>query len=276
MRQVEQLLVVRVRVDRRHPAAAQAEALVQHLGHRGQAVGGARGVGDDPVPRRVVLVVVDAEHQGQVGTLGRGADDHGLRARGEVLRGVVPLREQAGRLHHDVHAEVAPGKGRRVALGQHLEVARAHPQPAAFDRHLVGQVAEHRVVLEQVGQRLRIRDVVDRDELDILLAALQGGPHDVAADPSEPVDPHLDGHCSCPPRGACSRRFCCFDECDGRQSRRSTPRRGLPHGSKTNNCTDARGSRSNRLVHWGARHHCEMSVRRHLQHVAPRSPRSGH
>ena len=26
----------------------------------------------------------------------------------------------------------------------------------------------------------------------------------------------------------------------------------------------------------GARHHCEMSVRRHLQHVAPRSPRSGH
>src|ERR1041384_6646909 len=44
VRQVEDLLVVGVRVDRRHQPGHDAEALVQHLGDGRQAVGGARRV----------------------------------------------------------------------------------------------------------------------------------------------------------------------------------------------------------------------------------------
>src|ERR671913_144635 len=48
---VEQLLIVRVRVDGGHPALHDPELVVEHLGERRQAVGRARGVGDDVVRR---------------------------------------------------------------------------------------------------------------------------------------------------------------------------------------------------------------------------------
>ena len=72
--------------------------------------------------RVVVGVEVDAEGDGHVGLLGRGGDDHLLGARLEVLGGVVAGGEEAGRLDHDVDAEVAPGQRRRVALGEHLDL----------------------------------------------------------------------------------------------------------------------------------------------------------
>ena len=40
----------------------------------------------------------------------------------EVLGGVVAVGEEAGRLDHDVDAEVAPGQGGRIALGEDLDL----------------------------------------------------------------------------------------------------------------------------------------------------------
>ena len=48
--------------------------------------------------------------------------------------------------------------------------------------------------LRRCASVLRVRDVVDRDEVDVPL--VQRCPHDVAADPAEPVDPYSDGHTS--------------------------------------------------------------------------------
>ena len=76
---------------------------------------------------RVVLVVVDAEHERDVG-IGRGRrDDDLLRAGVEVLLRPVAVGEEAGRLDHDVDAEVAPRQRRRVALGEHLHLACRRP-----------------------------------------------------------------------------------------------------------------------------------------------------
>ena len=47
VRAVLQVLVLGVGVDRGHQTLLDADQVVEHLGHRGQAVGGARGVGDD-------------------------------------------------------------------------------------------------------------------------------------------------------------------------------------------------------------------------------------
>jgi hypothetical protein len=45
-------------------------------------------------------------------------------------------------------------------------------------------------------ERLRARQVVDRDEVDVLVA--ERGAHDIPADAAEPVDP--DPYCHrCPP-----------------------------------------------------------------------------
>jgi hypothetical protein len=65
---VEDLLVVGVGVDGGHQPALDADRVVQHLGDRRQAVGGAAGVGDDRVLGGQ-LVVVDAIDDGQVAPL---------------------------------------------------------------------------------------------------------------------------------------------------------------------------------------------------------------
>ncbi len=58
--------------------------------------------------------------------------------------------------------------------------------------HVRVEIAEHRVVLEEMGQRGGVGQVVDRDEIDLLVP--HRGAHDVAPDPPEPVDAHFDGH----------------------------------------------------------------------------------
>ena len=117
------LLVVRVRVDRGHEAALDPVRLVQDLGDRRDAVGRAGGVRDDVVLLRVVLAVVDAEDDGEVGIGGRSGDDDLLRARLQVLLGVVGrfVKSPVDSID-DVDAEIAPGKVGRVALGEELDL----------------------------------------------------------------------------------------------------------------------------------------------------------
>ena len=64
------------------------------------------------------------------------------------------------------------------------------PSPDRLDFRV--QIAEHRVVLQQVRERRRIGEVVDRHEIDVRVA--ERGAHDVAADAAEPVDANPDFH----------------------------------------------------------------------------------
>ncbi len=192
VREIEQHLIVRIGMDGRHPSFPDAEALVQDLGERREAVGGARGVRDDVVIGRVVLVGVDAQHDRDVRSLGRRRDDHLLRAGRQMLCGGLAIGEEARRFEHDIDAEVFPGKLSRILDGQHLELVTVH-RDARFARLDCGvQVAQHGVVLEQVGQRGGAGQVVDGDEIDIVVA--ERGPHDVAADAAKSVDANPDCH----------------------------------------------------------------------------------
>ena len=76
----------------------------------------------------VVVAVVDADHDGEVG-VGRRRRDDDLRAPASRCF-CAPSRfvKMPGRLEHDVDAEVAPRQRRRVALGEHL-----HPLAAGLD-----------------------------------------------------------------------------------------------------------------------------------------------
>ena len=113
-----------------------------------------------------------------------------------MLRGGLAVGEQTGRLEDDVDAEVLPRQLRRIAHGEHLELLAVDADAIVpgFDPGV--QVAEHRVVLEQMGERMRAGDVVDGDEIDVLGA--QCGAHDVATDPTEAVDPDLYRHAKPP------------------------------------------------------------------------------
>src|SRR5690606_36090486 len=123
------------------------------LGHRGQAVGRAGGVGDHVVLRRVVVLVVHAHDEGRVLTLGRCGDDDLLRARLDVLAGVVGLGEVAGRLDDVVDAQVAPAKGGGVTLGQRLDGLAVVDDLGVGRGDLTGQADQNAVVLSQVAQR---------------------------------------------------------------------------------------------------------------------------
>ena len=64
---------------------------------------------------------------------------------------------------------------------------------AAVDLDGAGVAAEHGVVAEQVTERLRVGQVVDGDDVDVL-TALTKCSEEVAADAAEAVDPDADGH----------------------------------------------------------------------------------
>ena len=61
----------------------------------------------------VVRVVVHAEDERHVRVGRGGRDDDLLRARFEMELGLLALREQAGRLEDDLHAEILPRQPRR-------------------------------------------------------------------------------------------------------------------------------------------------------------------
>src|SRR5690606_31609154 len=89
-----------------HQAALDAPLVVQHLGDRRQAVGGAAGVGDDRLA--VVLLIVHPVDEHRGGVLGRRRHDHLLRARVDVLLRGLGGQEQAGGLDHHVGADLIP------------------------------------------------------------------------------------------------------------------------------------------------------------------------
>ena len=107
---------------------------------------------------RVVGVVVHAQHERHVRLLGGRGDDDLLRARLEVLGGVVALGEEAGGLDHDVGARRRP----RAALAgsrsaNTLQLLAVDDDAVVGGLDLARERAEDRVVLEQVGERLRCR-----------------------------------------------------------------------------------------------------------------------
>ena len=141
----------------------------------------------------VVGVVVHADYERDVRALRGRRDDHLLGSAFEVLGRALAVGEEAGGLDHHVGAELAPGQVGGVALGEHLDTVAVDDDRVAlgFDLPLVAAVGG--VVVQEVGQRLRVGDVVDRDPLDVRALGL-GGAEDVAADPAETVDPDAYGH----------------------------------------------------------------------------------
>ena len=168
-------------MHRGHQALGNAKVVVHHLGQRGQAVGGARRVGDDGLARVLVLVHAHDKH-GRVG--GGRRNDDGLGAALEVGGRRLGLGEDARRFDDKVGAGRGPRDGGRVALGEHGDVLAAHGQAAGAALSGLGQDAVHGVVLQHV------RGVVALDERvvdghDFHVVALQADAQDEAADAAE-------------------------------------------------------------------------------------------
>jgi len=184
---VEHGLVAGIGVHGGHEAALDADGVVEHLGDRRQAIGGARRIGDHLVAG-FELIVVDAIDHGHVGIARRGRDQHFARARFEMLRRRLALGEDAGALERHVDTELAPGQLGRVALGGHLDRPAADIDAVAAHRYVVGITAVDRVVAQQVRIGLDRAQVVDADHLYVVAPGLRRGAQNQPADTAEPVD----------------------------------------------------------------------------------------
>jgi hypothetical protein len=140
--------------------------------------------------------VVHAVDDGRVHVLAAGrGDDHLLGAALDVGRGLLLGGEVAGALQHHVDPQLAPGQLGRVAVGEHADLVAVDHHVVAVDAHDAGELAVRGVVLRQVGVGLRVTQVVDGDDLDVvLLATFVVGAQHVAADAAIAIDGNFDGH----------------------------------------------------------------------------------
>ena len=165
-----------------------------HIGQGRQAVGGAAGVGDD-LHVGAVFVAVDAVDEGGGGVvLGGCGEDDLLGAALEVTAGLVGGGVGAGGLDDILGLAVSPVDHGCVRLAVHLDLVAIHDQVAAGMFHHAREVAEHRVVLQQIYHVVDVR-LAQVDAADIKgLRVFAHNAQDDASDAAKAVDADLDSH----------------------------------------------------------------------------------
>ena len=148
-RPIDGLLGGGIGVDGRHQALDETPFVIHDLGQRGQAVSGARGVGQD-VDVGFIGGVVDA-HDEHGGIGGRSRDDHLLGAALQVGGGLLGGGEDPGRFDNVFGTRLGPGDVGRVPLHIEADPLAVHDQHTPVDLHGAFELAMLTVVLDQIG-----------------------------------------------------------------------------------------------------------------------------
>lgn len=148
---VDGLLGSSVGVDGGHETLNETELIVDDLGERSQAVGGARGVGDDGDVALVGLLVDTHNEHGGIG--GRSRDDDLLGATLQVSGGLLGGSEDTGGLDDVVGTGLGPGDGSGVALSVELDDLAVDLEATLDNLDVALELTVGRVILEHVGLR---------------------------------------------------------------------------------------------------------------------------
>jgi hypothetical protein len=105
-----------------------------------------------------------------------------------VPLGLLALGEEAGALEDQVDTVGGVGELGRAPHRGDLDLLAVHHDALLGGLHLEREDPVDRVVLEQVGEGLRVGEVVDRDDLEVLLASRDGCAEDAPADTTETID----------------------------------------------------------------------------------------
>ena len=194
LRAVERHLVASPSVNGGHDAGHDGSEVVQTLGHRGEAVGGAGSSGDDVVLSGQRLMV-DVVHDGGQIAAGRSGDDDLLGASVDVGLSLSLAGVEAGALENDVDVEVAPRQVVGVGLLVDLDLLAVNGDGilASNDLVIASVVALRGVVLQQVSEHIGRGEVVDSDDLGALMT--EHLTESQTTDATEAVNSNLYCHC---------------------------------------------------------------------------------
>lgn len=187
VRQVKDALVVGVGVDGAHHALLDTPLVIENLNHGGKAVSGAGSVGHDVVLLSIVLVVVDADAESQVGVLSGSGDKNLLGAGLDVTLSLLTSGEETGGLKNNVNTQLSPGELIRTQhTANNLDGVAVYNEVVTVDLDGAVELALRGVILEQVSGGSDGGKVVDGNNL--LELGLGHGAKHVAADASETVN----------------------------------------------------------------------------------------
>jgi len=178
-------------VDGGHEGLSDAKVVVDNLGKGGQAVGGARGVGDDLVLGLVGVQVDSADKHGGVGRGGR--DDDLLGTALQVEGGLLDGGEDSGGLDDVLGALLTPRNliGATLVKDSNLVAIDNEVTILGLDMTLVATVGG--VVLEHVNHVGEVNEwIVDSDDLDVLVS--KSCAEDETTNASETGDTERDSH----------------------------------------------------------------------------------
>src|SRR5262249_15040457 len=102
--------------------------------------------------------------------------------------------EAAGRFDDDLGADLLPRYLCRVFFSKDTKLVVVHRYRRLGARHLVREIAEDRVILQEVSKRVRVGQIIYGNEVKFLVS--QCGSQNIAPDATEPIDPNFNRHCT--------------------------------------------------------------------------------
>src|SRR5215208_4198054 len=193
VQRIQRRLVAGIRMHGGHESLVDADRVIDDLGDGGEAIGGAGGVRHHLVLGGE-LVVIDAEDDGQVGTLGRGRDQDTFGAGGQMSGSLILGGENSGAFKRYVDTQFLPWKGCRILYGGNLDAGVLDDDAVAFDLYLIWKAAMDGIEAQQMRVGLDGAEIVDCDNLDVLAAGFDDRAQNVSADAAETVDCHANSH----------------------------------------------------------------------------------
>ena len=190
---VNDLLGGSIGVDGGHEALDNAEVVIDDLGQRRKAVGGAGSVGHD-LDVGGVSVEVDAADEHRRVVLGRAGEHDDLRAGIQMILCLFLGQERAGALEHILNAQLTPGQELRITVVEQRNTLAVDDQSRVFAFLKINgavEAAVHGVILHGICQLLRrfVRSV-DGDDLNIVSA--DRGAEYQTADAAKAIDTNFN------------------------------------------------------------------------------------
>ncbi len=186
-------LIVRIRMNRRHKPAHDAEFFLNDLRDRRQAIRRAGRIGNNRVARRIVVRMIHADDERRIIVLSGRRDDDFLHAAVHVLHRFLMPFEFPRRLDDNLRPVIFPCERRRVAALEDMHAAPLNHEIIAVNLNVPIPAPVDGIVFQKIRRRLHTARIIDRDDVKFILPI----PHIAENQPPDapkPIDPNLRSH----------------------------------------------------------------------------------